>query len=181
RLGGNKRIGVFASRSSFRPNGLGLSLLKLTGLQTYDGVRLQVSGVDMIDQTPIVDIKPSLPYADAAPSASAGWASEPPEPRLEVRFSSQAREHMARLVTDGSTYPLLDSLITEVLRGDPRPTYRRGKADTRIYGTRLYDLDVRWCVESDLLAWVISVARYNGPLNQRKEWDGSDPEGQTPT
>jgi tRNA-Thr(GGU) m(6)t(6)A37 methyltransferase TsaA len=168
RLGGNKRIGVFASRSSFRPNGLGLSLLTLTGVSASDrGVRLTVEGVDMIDQTPIVDIKPYLPYADVAPDAHAGWADEPPETRLDVRFSPEAERTVAdltsiRLPTSAdsastATYPMLDRLIVEVLSADPRPSYRRGKPDTRVYGTRLYDLDIQWRVDGDQVAWVVAV------------------------
>ncbi|QCF26546.1 tRNA (N6-threonylcarbamoyladenosine(37)-N6)-methyltransferase TrmO [Hydrocarboniclastica marina] len=166
RLGGNKRVGVFASRSSFRPNGLGLSLLKLTQIDTTNGVRLRVSGVDMIDSTPIVDIKPYLPYADAAPNASAGWAEQPPERRLEVKFSSQARQALHHLsgTSTGSPgrYPLLEDLVEEVLSGDPRPTYRRSKADDRTYATRLYDLEVRWHVIDDTAAWVVSISPYRG-------------------
>lgn len=167
RLGGNARIGVFASRSSFRPNGLGLSLLKLDGvLARPSEVRLQVHGVDMIDQTPIVDIKPYLPYADVAPNAHAGWASTTPEARLEVRFSLDAHQALAHLGSsdgrNGSAYPLLRNLIVEVLGADPRPTYRRGKPDPREYATRLYDLDIHWRVDQDAVAWVLSVLPFSG-------------------
>lgn len=180
RLGGNKRVGVFASRSSFRPNGLGLSLLKLAGLSIQEtDVRLLVEGVDMVDQTPIVDIKPYLPYADTAPDARAGWAEIPPETRLEVRFSEEAAQAIANLMQAGATsstagllpsarrqrsgpaYPMLKELIVDVLSADPRPTYRRGKPDARSYGTRLYDLDVRWCVEADRVARVLTVAPFD--------------------
>lgn len=163
RLGGNKRIGVFASRSSFRPNGLGLSLLKLTGISLSQGVRLQVSGVDMIEGTPIVDIKPYLPYADTAADAHAGWADQAPEQRLAVQFSAQARQDLARLAsaTSGQQRPRLELLIGDVLCGDPRPTYRRGKPDTRVYATRLYDLDVHWQVVNDAVAQVIAISLYS--------------------
>lgn len=173
RLGGNRRIGVFASRSSFRPNGLGLSLLKLTDVvMDRDGIRLKVQGVDMIEGTPIVDIKPYLPYADSAPDAHGGWADEPPESRLEVRFSEEAEQMVAELslpdpddqiagdALPRSSYPMLRPLIVEVLGADPRPTYRRGKPDARVYGTRLYDLDIKWRVDEDQVAWVLGVALF---------------------
>lgn len=186
RLGGNKRVGVFASRSSFRPNALGLSLLKLTGVSADEaGVRLEVQGVDMIDQTPIVDIKPYLPYADSVPEASTGWADLPPEPRLEVRFSAEAVETVTALTAAKVTpsarppgyaaapggaahYPMLETLIIQVLSADPRPTYRRGKNDNRIYGTRLYDLDIRWQVEEDRVAWVVAVLPFSAPPHKHR-------------
>lgn len=171
RLGGNRRIGVFASRSSFRPNGMGLSLLKLTGvIADHSGVRLQVEGVDMIDQTPIIDIKPYLPYADVAPDARAAWADEAPGARLSVQFSSVAAATIAALMgalmgdSSEPAYPLLDRLIVEVLGADPRPAYRRGKPDDRVYGNRLYDLDIQWRVDDDQTAWVVAVVPYGAVL-----------------
>ena len=91
RLGGNARVGVFASRSPFRPNPLGLSAVKLENivLQSPEGPLLRVSGADLLHGTPILDIKPYLPYADCIPQATGGFAGTKPEPRLEV---SAARE-----------------------------------------------------------------------------------------
>jgi tRNA-Thr(GGU) m(6)t(6)A37 methyltransferase TsaA len=88
RLGGNEKIGVFASRSTFRPNGLGQSVVKLNEVSKDKGkVTITVSGVDLLDQTPIIDIKPYIPYSDSIPKAQAGYASEAPNKNYPTVFS----------------------------------------------------------------------------------------------
>lgn len=145
RLGGNKKIGVFASRSTHRPNRLGLSLVKLKGVDCTNGVRLYLRGADLVSGTPVVDIKPYLPWAEAHPSAEAGFAPEAPS-ATTVRFATTALEALNRH-PDGAT---LVRLIEEVLRQDPRPAYQRDKAPSdRRYGVRLKDVDVRFEARSD--------------------------------
>jgi len=143
RLGGNKKMGVFASRSPFRPNSLGLSVVRNEGLQRKGSqLILRIRDHDLIDGTPILDIKPYLPFADAIPDASLGWADTPPTERLPVRFSEEAERQLARL--DPERYPDFRALIEDVVSYDPRPSFRRGRDEERIYGAHLYDLNVRF-------------------------------------
>ncbi|RAH38823.1 MULTISPECIES: tRNA (N6-threonylcarbamoyladenosine(37)-N6)-methyltransferase TrmO [unclassified Halomonas] len=138
RLGGNAKVGVFASRSTHRPNRLGLSLVELEGIDTDDGVRLRLRGADLVDGTPVLDIKPYLPWAESRPEARAGFAPEAPS-ALPVRLTPMAEAALAAR-PDGAS---LRALIQQVLAQDPRPAYRRG-AEERIYGVRLRDVDVRF-------------------------------------
>lgn len=143
RLGGNRRVGVFASRSPFRPNPLGLSLVRLLGVAPgADALRLHLGGVDLLDGTPVLDIKPYLPYVEALPEARAELAPTPPQPVLRVVFSDQAREQLAALADGGR----LCELIARLLELDPRPAYSGEGDPERVYGMRLHDLDVRWRV-----------------------------------
>ncbi|MFO8024898.1 tRNA (N6-threonylcarbamoyladenosine(37)-N6)-methyltransferase TrmO [Thiohalophilus sp.] len=146
RLGGNRRVGVFASRSPQRPNPIGLSLLALDGVQTGEGrVILQVSNLDMIDGTPVLDIKPYIPYADSIPEARAGFAPQAPDKCLPVNFSATARQ---QLQTFSGKYPELADLIEQVLQQDPRPAYQDSSPDSeRIFGMHLYDLEIKWQVQ----------------------------------
>lgn len=141
RLGGNAKLGVFATRSTHRPNRLGLSLVELEKIETTGGVRLYLRGHDLIDGTPVLDIKPYLPWAEARADARAGFAPEAP-PRYAVRFAPQARAVLAQR-GDGDA---LGALIEQVVAQDPRPAYRRG-AQPRIHGVRLRDVDVRFRAE----------------------------------
>ncbi|MCE1635989.1 SAM-dependent methyltransferase, partial [Enterobacter hormaechei] len=89
RLGGNERVGVFASRSTFRPNGIGMSAVEVKGvIKQGDQIYLELGSVDLVDGTPIIDIKPYIPYSDSIPEAQGGYAGEEPE-KLPVTFSSQ--------------------------------------------------------------------------------------------
>ncbi|REC95641.1 tRNA-Thr(GGU) m(6)t(6)A37 methyltransferase TsaA [Kushneria indalinina DSM 14324] len=144
RLGGNARVGVFASRSTHRPNRLGLSLVELAGIEYDPAPTLLLRGHDLVDATPVVDIKPYLPWADSVENASAGFAPEPP-PQLDVRLSDDCQRTLSER-PDGAS---LGALIRQVLSQDPRPAYRRDKRDDRGYGVRLHDLDVRFHVETD--------------------------------
>ncbi|WP_106477512.1 tRNA (N6-threonylcarbamoyladenosine(37)-N6)-methyltransferase TrmO [Phytohalomonas tamaricis] len=158
RLGGNAKIGVFASRATHRPNRLGLSLVELTAIETQGGIKLLLRGHDLIDGTPILDIKPYLPWADHADNARAGFAPEPPPLRC-VSFSDEARQALAEH-PDGQP---LARLIEEVLAQDPRPAYHR-TADTsgREYGVFLRDVNVRFRAlegEGPVKIHVISIAR----------------------
>ena len=160
RLGGNERVGVFASRSPFRPNRTGLSLVKLEQvLVDAAGVRLRVSGADLLDGTPVLDLKPYIPYAESVPEARAGFAATVPEPRLSVRFSAAAETAIAAR----PDLPRLRELIVQLLALDPRPATRR--EDDRVYGFRLHDFDLRWRVietEVEVLElWPDSQPRVN--------------------
>lgn len=142
RLGGNAKIGVFASRSTHRPNRLGLSLVELIGIETRGGVRLHLRGADLVNGTPVLDIKPYLPWAEAHPEARAGFAPQAPD-CLAVAFSDQAEVDLANHPQAAA----LRELIVQVLAQDPRPAYRKG-GDARRYGVRLRDVDVRFRASS---------------------------------
>lgn len=142
KLGGNKKMGVFATRSPFRPNGLGLSLVKLDKVCTAKGVTLHLSGIDLLDGTPVVDIKPYVPWIDYQPQASGGWA-KPNEPLLEVSFSPQALEFLTSLENQQEDLQLQE-LITQVLAQNPKPAYQKPDP-TRTYATQLAGLEVKFC------------------------------------
>ena len=155
RLGGNNKIGVFASRSTHRPNGMGMSVVKNEGLHTENGrVRLNVSGVDLLDQTPIVDIKPYLPYADRVDEATDQLADYQPIPHREVHYSSMASSGVAEL---SAKYPEADTLIRTILAQDPRPAYKQHlDDDPKIYRVALFDKDIAWRVDKGKIQ-VLSV------------------------
>ena len=143
RLGGNQRMGVFATRSPFRPNPIGLSCVRLqrVELHTAEGPVLWVTGIDMLDGTPIYDVKPYLLYADCRPEATGGFAQEVMGHRLEVAFP----EELLALVP-----PEKREALREVLAQDPRPGYQHNELDRR-YGVAFAGLDVRFTVEGDVL------------------------------
>ncbi|MBN2685114.1 MAG: tRNA (N6-threonylcarbamoyladenosine(37)-N6)-methyltransferase TrmO [Pontiellaceae bacterium] len=138
RLGGNERIGVFASRSNFRPNPIGLSVVKLLSIK---GTTLELSGGDFLDGTPVLDIKPYIPYADAIPDAEGAFAATPPAPENQVCFTETAEQALQKLET--AERPALRQLIGGTLAFNPRPAYLTPQPE-RIFGTRLFDLEVRW-------------------------------------
>ncbi len=140
RLGGKQRMGVFASRSPFRPNPIGLSAVKLERIAIAQGrVTLHLAGVDLLDGTPVLDIKPYLPYADSLPDAAGGFAPQAPELRLTVEFSPVAAAFCAAWPDEQ-----LPELITQVLRQDPRPAYERANSAPQRYGMRLKGMEVHW-------------------------------------
>ena len=141
RLGGNRRVGVFATRSPFRPNPIGLSCVELLRVeQGTEGPVLVVAGADLMDGTPIWDIKPYIPYADCRPEASAGFTAPGQDYLLEVDIPAQLLE---RVPADKRT-PLRG-----VLEQDPRPAYQRDPA--RVYHLAFAGLEVRFQVEGDTL------------------------------
>lgn len=141
-LGGNKRMGVFATRSPFRPNSVGLSALKLEGVEfsEKEGVVLHVSGADLLDGTPVYDIKPYLPYADSIPDAVGGFTESLEERRLEVEFPSD----LLKRVNEGKR-----EALRAVLAADPRPSYQNDPE--REYGMRFAEYEVRFKVEGERL------------------------------
>jgi tRNA-Thr(GGU) m(6)t(6)A37 methyltransferase TsaA len=144
RLGGNRRVGVFASRAPYRPNPIGLSVVALERVVAEPGrVELHLSGVDMVDGTPVLDIKPYIPYADSLPEAGSGFAHGEPEAKLQVRFSERAQQQLNQR-QDGAA---LRRAIIQLLELDPRPAYSGDRETGREYGFRLYDFDLRWRVE----------------------------------
>jgi len=137
RLGGNQSIGVFASRSTHRPNGIGQSVVRLDKVEASC---LWLSGIDLLDGTPIIDIKPYVPYADCVNNAHNAIAQAAPETipvDWQPQALQQARQHALRL-----DEPLVE-LIEQCLAQDPRPAYQVPEPSRR-YGCRLWDLDVRW-------------------------------------
>ncbi|MCU7906007.1 MAG: tRNA (N6-threonylcarbamoyladenosine(37)-N6)-methyltransferase TrmO [Candidatus Thiodiazotropha sp. (ex Epidulcina cf. delphinae)] len=145
RLGGNQRVGVFASRSPFRPNPIGLSVVNLLELDiSGNDINLHLAGIDFLDGTPVLDIKPYLPYVDAVPGAESGYAPAPAVEEIELSFTPQAEAVLASL--PDSYVARLRKLIWRVLQNDPRPAYLRGEPRSR-FGMRLYDFNIRWEVK----------------------------------
>ena len=141
RLGGNTRMGVFATRSPFRPNPLGLTVVKLLAVEdSAEGKVLVVSGADMMDGTPVYDIKPYLPYVDAIPEAVGGFTEEKAAYHLAVDFP----EPLLNEVPEGQREPLLG-----VLAQDPRPAYQHD--ENRVYGFAYGGMDVRFMVRDGTL------------------------------
>ncbi|MGE5086006.1 MAG: tRNA (N6-threonylcarbamoyladenosine(37)-N6)-methyltransferase TrmO, partial [Bacillota bacterium] len=143
RLGGNRKVGVLASRSPHRPNPIGLSAVRLekVDLDAPGGPEIHVGGVDLLDGTPVLDIKPYIPYADSIPEANAGWASEGIE-RIPVKFTDEAEAEIKK--RDPSGEKNLRSLIVEVLELDPRPAFKKRQnpiADPANWGSR-YGFDL---------------------------------------
>ena len=148
RLGGNERKGVFATRSPFRPNNLGLSCVKLVSIEKKadTGVVLNVTGVDLLNDTPIYDIKPYIPFSDCKPDATGG-------------FSDKYKDYKLNVVVSVKTDDLIDkktlNVITECISDDPRPAYID---DSRIYGMKYDGYEIKFRVKGDT-AEIISIER----------------------
>lgn len=149
RLGGNKRMGVFATRSPFRPNPVGLSSVKLIGVEktTEYGCVLRVAGADMLDGTPIYDIKPYLPYVDSHPDASNGFALDEKDGTLDVEFP----DDLLKMIPSSKQKALI-----AVLSQDPRPGYQN--EPERVYGIEFASFDVRFKVKNSTLT-VIEIIK----------------------
>lgn len=168
RLGGAERVGVLASRSPHRPNPIGMSAVRLLHVDrsTPGGVEIHVSGVDILDGSPVLDLKPYIPYADSIPEAKGGWASDPIE-RASVEFTPLALEAIDQIVRrEGEKYRNFQALITQLLELDPRPAFQSRKdrnkdsgEDSGEYGFRVLDYDVKWRIEgakfliTDVVEW----------------------------
>lgn len=152
RLGGNTRKGVFATRSPYRPNPIGLSCVRLekVELDTREGPVLHVMGADLMDGTPILDIKPYLPYVDSHPKAAGGFAEEVKEYRLGVDFPEKWKVYVTE-----EEYCVLVQLLTQ----DPRPSYQQDP--TRVYGMRYGELEVKFTVD-EKIAHVVNIKREIG-------------------
>ncbi|YCI80898.1 tRNA (N6-threonylcarbamoyladenosine(37)-N6)-methyltransferase TrmO [Enterobacteriaceae bacterium] len=144
RLGGNARMGVFATRSTFRPNPIGMSLVELQGIDVNkERVVLKLGSLDLVDGTPIIDIKPYLPFAEALPDARAGYAQHAPEAAMPMVFTDEVAAQLPMLE---QRYPHLQRFIHDVLAQDPRPAYRKGEEEGKCYAVWLLDFNVRWRV-----------------------------------
>ncbi|AKD38696.1 hypothetical protein I926_06880 [Pasteurella multocida subsp. multocida OH4807] len=147
RLGGNQRIGVFASRATHRPNPLGLSKVALRHIECRHGkVLLHVGPVDLVDGTPIFDIKPYLAYADSEPNACSGFAQDKPERKLQVILSESVINMLQKIE---QKRPHFTRFITDVIAQDPRPAYQQNRSNDRIYGCRLDDFNIRWQIAAN--------------------------------
>ena len=142
RLGGNTRMGVFATRSPFRPNSLGLSSVKLLGVEHTEkyGTVLHVGGADLMDGTPIFDIKPYIPYGDSHPDATGGFTDSAGDFLLKVDFPTPLLNMLPEIKRDAAI---------GVLSHDPRPSYQRNPG--RVYGLTFAGFDIRFTVEEDIL------------------------------
>jgi len=148
RLGGNERRGVFATRSPFRPNPIGLSCVRLCRIEKGEqGMALVVSGADLMDGTPIYDIKPYLPYTDSHPEASGGFAHRHLKDGLEVLCDDSLLNLLPKEKQDA---------LLEILRQDPRPSYQEDPE--RIYGFPFAGFEIRFTVEKRI-AKVVSIEK----------------------
>ena len=156
RLGGNKRMGVFATRSPYRPNAIGLSSVRLDGIElhTPQGPVLHVTGADLMDQSPIYDIKPYLAYTDAHPQATAGFSLQPGEGMLQVQFPDDLLKRVAAAHRQS---------LCDVLAQDPRPAYQM--APQRVYKLEFGDVEVHFTVSEQTLTVHDVVPRRN-PQNR---------------
>lgn len=158
RLGGNVRMGVFATRSPFRPNPIGLSSVRLLGVEQSAelGPVLRVAGADLMDGTPIFDIKPYIPLSDCHPEATGGFSPRDNAPLLEVDFPESLLSQIPERAR---------SALMGVLAQDPRPAYQRDP--NRRYGVPFAGYDVRFTVEDSVLR-VVEVERLKGEPHERK-------------
>lgn len=142
RLGGNTRLGVFATRSPFRPNAIGLSCVRLIAVEHTEnsGAVLHVAGADLMDGTPILDIKPYIPYSDAHPNAAGGFTDSADDFLLQVDFP----QHLLKMLPNDK-----QEAAVGILSHDPRPSYQR--AAERIYGLSFAGFDIRFRVEDHIL------------------------------
>lgn len=148
RLGGRRKVGVFASRAPYRPNPIGISAVEFIGLERGpNGLAMILRATDLLDGTPVLDVKPYVPYADALPDAQAGFALEAPGRDLDIAFTEEARNQIATFDPDGDRQ--MELLITQILRQDPRPGYMDRYPQRTGFGMRLFDLNVRWRLEGD--------------------------------
>ena len=143
RLGGNIRMGVFATRSPFRPNPIGLSSVRLESIEQHSelGPILHISGADLLDGSPIYDIKPYLPYTDSHPEATGGFAFQSKEGVLQVSFPQELLKQVPPNIREG---------LLAVLAQDPRPAYQH--APDRVYGMEFAGFEVHFTVDGDLLS-----------------------------
>ncbi len=155
RLGGNRRMGVFATRSPFRPNPIGLSCVRLEKVvwQSAEGPVLVVSGADMLDGTPIYDIKPYLPFTDSHPDASGGFSDKVRGYGLKVNCPEWLRSR----ISDEHL-----QAVMEILSQDPRPAYQNDPE--RVYGMRYADMEIRFTVEGESLT-VCDIIKTGGKQN----------------
>ncbi|MCU4676996.1 tRNA (N6-threonylcarbamoyladenosine(37)-N6)-methyltransferase TrmO [Catenovulum sp. 2E275] len=156
RLGGNKKVGVFATRSPFRPNPIGLSCVELISvdINQQQEVSLTIAGLDLVDKTPIVDIKPYVPYADSLADASSLFSPQAPDLLNKVEFSTNLTSQIQQI---SQSIPEFAQVVEQVLLQDPRPAYHKKDPQIdRIYGVKLYNFDIRWQI-NDQICYVVAI------------------------
>lgn len=155
RLGGNERLGVFATRSTHRPNPIGQSVVKLERIEEKNNrLVLRISGHDFLDETPVLDIKPYIPYAENIQDANNGFLKRTEFIPLQVVFTTDAASQCKQWEIENQE-PLTD-MLTEILRQDPRPAYHKKSTAPRKYGLQLYNLNIRYRL-TDNTAKIIEV------------------------
>jgi tRNA-Thr(GGU) m(6)t(6)A37 methyltransferase TsaA len=155
RLGGRERVGVFASRAPHRPNPIGISAVEHLGLErNEEGLCLRIRGMDLMDGTPVLDIKPYVPYADALGAARSGYAVPPEAVHQETRFTREASAGIAHADPTGERR--LRALIEQVLAQDPRPGYMDRYPDRREFVLTLFDHTIRWRIAgTGIEVWMV--------------------------
>ncbi len=165
RLGGDARVGVFASRSPFRPCPIGLSVLKLDKVTIggHGKISLEVSGLDLLDGTPVLDIKPYLPYTDSIPDAKSGFATDAPDAQaLQICLSTKAEKQFEILNRAGRQD--LVNLTQKVIAADPRPAYQR--IPERNYSIFIDGFEILWKTgKKDGLAEILEIRRISGEVS----------------
>ena len=167
RLGGNAKLGVFATRSTYRPSALGLSVVQLLAVEQHAGkVVLRIQGADMVDATPIVDIKPYVAYSDAINDAVSGFAATAPVSKA-VKISQKAQNQFERLLPDKSSDDLAYknslnieendiNIICNLIAQDPRPAYRQHDSES-VFSMRFKDVDVSFQMDREGVLWVVDI------------------------
>ncbi|MBB5212125.1 tRNA (N6-threonylcarbamoyladenosine(37)-N6)-methyltransferase TrmO [Microbulbifer hydrolyticus] len=168
RLGGNKKLGVFATRSPFRPNNIGLSVVRLVEVRIQPKVELIVAGADLLDGTPILDIKPYIPYADSIASATSELAESAPE-GASVHLPDEIVQVAQGYRDDWGTD--LAALIRQVLAQDPKPAYQQPDPQ-RIYGMELCGFNLQWRYAGDEIQVVRLAPLAEGPTIKGTEGAG---------
>lgn len=155
RFGGNAKMGVFATRSMYRPSGLGLSVVRLVGVECHQhSVRLHIAGADMIDGTPIVDIKPYLPFVDSVSNAVSGKIDTPAVRKVVI--DAQASQAFADCVLQGVLSATDVDIITQLIAQDPRPAYRQQEVAV-VFSLRFLQVDVDFLMDDDGLMHIVQV------------------------
>ena len=160
RLGGNERVGVFASRAPNRPNGLGLSLVRLLAIETAPTLALRVAGIDAVDGTPVFDVKPYLPWCEAPAGAQANWAQAAPAARAAeaVVIAPELVEKIMSETPDEGAQTL--AMIRHLLQHDHQPAYQQDPE--RVYGMNLAGWNIRWRAQPEDRVEVCGVERIAG-------------------
>jgi len=148
RLGGAKRVGVFASRSPHRPNPIGISAVKILDIrpEAKGGAEIDIEGVDLLDGTPVLDIKPYVPYCDSIPDAKASWATHPGGERMQLRYSKLAHDQIREI---SGQIPHFAELVEELMRLDPRPAFQKKDPIGGAYGFRILEWDIKFLAKKD--------------------------------
>ena len=152
---GRRNLGVYATRAPNRPNQLGQSVVELEKVEVMQGkVQLCLKGVDMVEGTPVLDVKPYIPYADSLENAYGSFAHTAPDKEMEVEFAPDVARNLDSL---GMLYPDLRQLVIEVLQYDPRPVYYRRGGQKSEFSIMLYDLEVHWQMPHKKMARVTAI------------------------